>query len=105
MIIDINNKENLVLKSSRDTFLQSLIFINSIDKRNISNIYYELTRTTNIKDKDLNFVFHFLNIHNYLTIDGEFVLIKIITVEEPVPCVFAIRLKDIKVLGISWISR
>ena len=76
MIIDINNKENLVLKSSRDTFLQSLIFINSIDKRNISNIYYELTRTTNIKDKDLNFVFHFLNIHNYLTIDGEFVLIK-----------------------------
>ena len=76
MIIDIKNKENLKLISSRDTFLQCLVFINSIEKRNISNIYYELTRTTNIKDKDLNFVFHFLNIHNYLTIDGEMVLVK-----------------------------
>lgn len=73
MIIDINDKENLKLKSSRDTFLQSLIFINSIDKRNISNVYYELTRTTNIKDKDLNFVFHFLNTNNYLTIEGDMV--------------------------------
>jgi hypothetical protein len=76
MIIDINNKENLKLKSSRDTFLQSLIFINSIDKRNISNVYYELTRTTNIKDKDLNFVFHFLNTHNHLTIEDEIVHVK-----------------------------
>ena len=73
MIIDIKNKENLKLKSTRDTFLQSLIFINSIDKRNISNIYFELTRTTNIKDKDLDFVFHFLNRENHLSIDGDIV--------------------------------
>jgi hypothetical protein len=76
MIIDIKNKENLKLKSTRDTFLQSLIFINSIDKRNISNIYFELTRTTNIKDKDLDFVFHFLNRENHLSIDGDIVFFK-----------------------------
>lgn len=73
MIIDLDKIENLKLISSRDTFLRSLAFINLIDKRNISNIYYELTRTTNVKDKDLNFLFHFLQTHNYLTIDGEMV--------------------------------
>ena len=76
MIIDIKNKENLKLNSSRDTFHKSLIFINSIDKLNISNVYYELTRTTNIKDKDLNFVFHFLLTHKYLKINAEVVLVK-----------------------------
>lgn len=72
----MNNSENLKLKSTRNTFLQSLIFINSIDKRNISNIYYELTRTTNIKDKDLNFVFKFLSTYCYVTIVDEKVLVK-----------------------------
>lgn len=66
MIIDIHNKENLKLKSSRDVFLQCLIFISYTKKRNISNVYYELTRTSNIKDKDLNFIFHYLIKYNYL---------------------------------------
>jgi len=71
MIIDINNKENLKLKSSRDVYLQCLIFISITNKRNISNVYYELTRTSNIKDKDLNFIFHFLIKYNYLNLAKE----------------------------------
>ena len=75
MIIDIRNKEILKLNSSRDIFYKSLFFINSIGKRNINNIYYELTRTTNIKDKDLNFVFHFLNLHNYVIIENDTIIV------------------------------
>ena len=53
MTIDIENEETLKLRSSRETSFDSLIYINSSGERGISNAYYELTKTTNIKDKDL----------------------------------------------------
>ena len=75
MIIDIKNKEVLKLESSRDIFLQGLKFINSIDKYNTGNIYFELTRTTNIRDEDINFLFYFLIIHNYISINNKTLIV------------------------------
>ncbi|WP_115460583.1 DUF3883 domain-containing protein [Winogradskyella aurantiaca] len=75
MTIDILNKENLLLNGNKSEFRHCLdnIFSRS-NKRNISNIYYELTRTTNILDKDLDFLFHFLVEHNYVhEKDGNFI--------------------------------
>ena len=75
MIIDIKNKEVLKLESSRDIFLQGLKFINSIDKYNTGNIYFELTRTTNIRDEDINFLFYFLIVHNYISINNKTLIV------------------------------
>ena len=75
MTIDIENEETLKLRSSRETFFDSLIYINSSGERGISNAYYELTKTTNIKDKDLSFIIHFLKAHNYLIVHDKTILL------------------------------
>jgi hypothetical protein len=75
MITERGDKEYLKLKSTREVFLQSLYFINSIDKNKLLNIYYELTRTTNIRDVDLDYVFRFLDIKKYIQLEDEVVIL------------------------------
>ena len=61
MIIDLDNTDNLLLKSNRITLKKGLEYFSKITSENIKNIFYNLTRTTSLKDFDIKFILTFLS--------------------------------------------
>lgn len=60
MIIDLDNTNNLLLKSNRVTLKKGLEYFSKITSENTKNIFYNLTRTTSLKDLDIKFILTFL---------------------------------------------
>ena len=60
MIIDLDNTDNLLLKSNRVTLKKGLEYFSEISSENLQNIFYNLTRTTSLKDIDIKLIFTFL---------------------------------------------
>lgn len=60
MIIDLDNTNNLLLKSNKPTLKKGLEYFSKITSENIRNAFYNLTRTTNLKDIDIKFIITFL---------------------------------------------
>lgn len=71
MIIDLDNKENLLIKSNKETFSQGLDYFSKIISENPNNIFYNLTRTTSLKDVDIRFIITFLYKTNYVDFKEE----------------------------------
>lgn len=61
MIIDLDNIGNLLLKSNRATLQKGLEYFSKITSENTKNIFYNLTRTTSLKDLDIKFILTFLS--------------------------------------------
>lgn len=61
MIIDLDNTDNLLLKSNRITLKKGLEYFSKITSENTKNIFYNLTRTTSLKDLDIKFILTFLS--------------------------------------------
>ncbi|PWG06308.1 DUF3883 domain-containing protein [Polaribacter aquimarinus] len=61
MIIDLDNTDNLLLKSNRVTLKKGLEYFSKIKSENTKNIFYNLTRTTSLKDLDIKFILTFLS--------------------------------------------
>ena len=61
MIIDLDNIDNLLLKSNRATLKKGLEYLSKITSENTKNIFYNLTRTTSLKDLDIKFILTFLS--------------------------------------------
>jgi hypothetical protein len=61
MIIDLDNTDNLLLKSNRVTLKKGLEYFSKITSENTKNIFYNLTRTTSLKDLDIKFILTFLS--------------------------------------------
>lgn len=66
MIIDLDNINNLLLKSKKAALQKGLEYFSNITSENIKNIFYNLTRTTSLKDVDINFILTFLLKSHYL---------------------------------------
>ena len=61
MIIDLDNTDNLLLKSNRVTLKKGLEYFSKITSENTKNIFYNLTRATSLKDIDIKFILTFLS--------------------------------------------
>ena len=66
MTIDLDNRENLLIKSNRRTFTEGLDYFSKIISENPNNVFYNLTRTTSLKDIDIKFIIAFLSKTNYI---------------------------------------
>lgn len=66
MIIDLDNTDNLLLKSNRVNLIKGLEYFSKIASENRKNIFYNLTRTTSLKDIDINFILAFLLNSRYI---------------------------------------
>tara|TARA_R110002020_G_scaffold22944_3_gene76998 strand:+ start:7865 stop:8806 length:942 start_codon:yes stop_codon:yes gene_type:complete len=66
MIIDLGNTDNLLLKSNRTVLLKGLEYLSKIKSENSKNIFYNLTRTTSLKDVDIKFILTFLSKAKYI---------------------------------------
>lgn len=60
MIIDLDNINNLLLKSNKATLKRGLEYFSKITSENSKNVFFNLTRTTNLKDIDIKFILTFL---------------------------------------------
>jgi hypothetical protein len=60
MIIDLDNIDNLLLKSNKATLKRGLEYFSKITSENSKNVFFNLTRTTNLKDIDIKFILTFL---------------------------------------------
>lgn len=71
MIIDLDNIENLKLQSSKITFIQGLDYFSKITNENLNNVFYNLTRSSTLKDIDIKFIIAFLSKTKYIDLkDG-----------------------------------
>jgi len=61
MIIDLDNTDNLLLKSNKVTLKKGLEYFSKVTSENTKNIFYNLTRTTSLKDLDIKFILTFLS--------------------------------------------
>ncbi|CAI2766321.1 DUF3883 domain-containing protein [Flavobacterium collinsii] len=77
MIIDLDKKEDLLLQSNKAILTEGLLYFSKITNENITNIFYNLTRTTNLKDIDIKFIITFLLKSNYIDITDERIKIKL----------------------------
>lgn len=72
MNIDPGKFENLILRGNKKDFIRGFAYFSQISDENLSNIYYVLTRSTGLKDVDINFLLWFLEKANYVKIgDGK----------------------------------
>lgn len=60
MIIDLDNIDNLLLKSNKATLKRGLEYFSKTTSENSKNVFFNLTRTTNLKDIDIKFILTFL---------------------------------------------
>lgn len=60
MIIDLDKIENLLIQSNKTTLLKGLDYFSNISDENLNNVFYNLTRSTSLKDIDINFIIAFL---------------------------------------------
>jgi hypothetical protein len=77
MIIDLDNPDNLLLKSNRTVLIKGLEYFSKVKTENSKNIFYNLTRTTSLKDVDINFIITFLCKAKYLKINNNKIIKKL----------------------------
>ena len=71
MIIDLDNIENLKLQLNKAALIQGLDYFSKITNENSNNVFYNLTRSTTLKDIDIKFIITFLYKTKYIDLkDG-----------------------------------
>lgn len=60
MIIDLDSTDNLMLQSNKETLVKGLEYFSKIKLENTNNVFYNLTRTSNLKDIDIKFILTYL---------------------------------------------
>ncbi|AWI25221.1 DUF3883 domain-containing protein [Flavobacterium pallidum] len=71
MNIDLDKQEDLILLSNKTEFIKGLDYFSKISNENIKNIFYNLTRSTVLRDVDIKFIIAFLFKTKYVEFKDE----------------------------------
>ena len=95
MNIDLNNTDNLLLKSNREVLIKGIEYLSKIKTENSKNIFYNLTRTSSLKDIDIKFILTFLSKTKNIELNNDKITKKLkfeanIIIDELIVCYYSV---------------